>query len=748
LRVYPSREPREPAWCHVEERQLGSFRLLRDDGEPLLEAEGVAFQLLDPERGFLALAPDPRPATPPVFGSAGGPAPPALTRVPSLFVATWPERPTGAADPRARDWLLVSDTELRAEPLILALQARGDRAEHWSSGVESEPGALRRRVTAWLEQRQGGEIGVVFLSGLGSSPGLGSGARAIELALEPATERSCAVALGLIQALAAPAAGVAPRLCFVTRGARAVTPGAAVPGLARAPLWGLARAVPLEEPRLRCVAVDLDPARHALGAVEAEALARELALAGTENGVALRGGARHVERLDTLPCPARRAPPIHSGASYLITGGLGGLGLALCQSLVERGARQLVLASRSGASAGATACVERLRARGVTLLCASLDVGQPLELAALLERIRRELPPLDGVFHAAGVIEDALLRTQSDAGLLRVLRPKLRGAWNLHQQTQREALSHFVSFSSLASLCGSPGQAAYGAANAFLDALAHHRRQQGLCALSVNFGAFAEVGMAARQTPQETARRASWGLGAMDPEAGLEAMYQLLGGELAQAAVAHVDAKAWLSEPSPYRGLSLCEFLGPARASYRPEAPSEVGGGPASRVVAGAPTPRRGRLAPELAELSTCSASSRSARLLQHVRERVAQTLNMVSPDAVEVEVPLLELGMDSLMGVELAHRLGSDLGLRLASTLVYDCPTAAALAAELERQWRLTTGDAVDSGTRAAAPATAEPSPGPAPPRPVSGPAPRVDLEQLNDEQLRALVDEMVARR
>ena len=193
----------------------------------------------------------------------------------------------------------------------------------------------------------------------------------------------------------------------------------------------------------------------------------------------------------------RSAAP-RADATYLITGGHGGLGLAVARWLVEKGARHLVLLSRSGASSAGEEVAADLAAKGATVTTIQADVSNESDLARALSEIRNTMPPLRGVIHAAGVLDDHLLLNLDAESFRRVLAPKVLGAWNLHTLTADLPLDFFVVFSSVASVLGSPGQANYAAANAFLDGLAHDRRSQGLPCLSINWGPWAEVGMAAR----------------------------------------------------------------------------------------------------------------------------------------------------------------------------------------------------------------------------------------------------------
>jgi hypothetical protein len=276
-----------------------------------------------------------------------------------------------------------------------------------------------------------------------------------------------------------------------------------------------------EHPELRAACVDLDPA-HPIEA--AAVLTDELLLANAETRIAWRDGVRLAERLarsaEGIVLP--EAPPIAAERSILITGGFGALGLATARMLVGRGARHLILTGRSGA-AGHEAEVAELEALGATVLAVRADVASAADAERLFAEIAQRMPALAGVIHAAGVLDDGVVTRQTLARLRKAMDPKVAGAWNLHQHTMDLALDFFVLFSSAASLLGSPGQANYAAGNAFLDALAHHRRASGLPGLSINWGG----GMADAATARR--RQEANGVDVIGPEAGFDLLARMLG---------------------------------------------------------------------------------------------------------------------------------------------------------------------------------------------------------------------------
>jgi hybrid polyketide synthase/nonribosomal peptide synthetase FtdB len=332
----------------------------------------------------------------------------------------------------------------------------------------------------------------------------------------------------------------AARLWIVTRGTQPVLAGEPT-NVAGAPVWGLGRTIGFELPELKCTLVDLDPALDASHA--AALLFRQLGVNDAEDQVALRGDRRWVPRLARVTaCSAARSGALSADASYLITGGLGGLGLAVAAWMIEQGARHMVLVGRSTPSTGAAAQVERMRAAGADVTIISADVSVASDVTALFEQMRAGMPPLRGVVHAAGVLDNAPLVDLDAVRLARVLAPKVDGAWNLHTATVHEQLDFFVLFSSAVSVLGSPGQGNYAAANTFLDVLAHFRHRQGLPAISINWGPWVDIGLVASgDFLPASARSGATGVKGITPERGLEAFARALRHDEAQLTVLPFD---------------------------------------------------------------------------------------------------------------------------------------------------------------------------------------------------------------
>ncbi len=444
------------------------------------------------------------------------------------------------------------------------------------------------------------------------------------------------------------------QLVLVTRGAVAVEDGE-VPDLAVAPVWGLVRSAQSENPD-RLLLVDLDPDLEP-GAVEPSWA--ELCVAD-EPQLAVRGGRVLAPRLVRAPGVVEESvTPFDSEGTVLITGGTGGLGVLLARHLAEaHGVRRLVLTSRRGLEAeGAGELVDELAELGCEARVVACDVSDRAQCAALIEEIG-EAHPLRGVIHGAGVLEDGIVASMGVEQVERVMRPKVDGAFHLHELTEGMELSEFVMFSSAAGVIGSPGQANYAAGNAFLDALAQYRRVRGLAGRSLAWGLWAQQsGMTGALDQAGVARLGRGGVLPLESEQGLRLFDDARLLDRALLVPMRVDAAG---------------LRGQARAGMLPAL---------MRGLVRVPARREGSLARRLAGIPE---AEWEAVTLEIVRGEAASVLGHSSAREIDPQAAFTDLGFDSLGAVELRNRLKAITGLRLPATLVFDYPTPVQVAAHL----------------------------------------------------------------
>ena len=372
-------------------------------------------------------------------------------------------------------------------------------------------------------------------------------------------------------------------------------------------------------------------------------------------------------------------------STYLITGGHGGLGLAVAGWLVEKGARHLVLLGRNRSSTASEEVIADLESKGATVAAIQADVSNEADLARALSKIHDSMPPLRGVIHAAGVLDDRLLLNMNIESFHRVLAPKALGAWNLHVLTAELPLDFFVLFSSVASVLGSPGQGNYAAANAFLDGLAHDRRSRGLPGLSVNWGPWADVGMAARAGNSRGA--ASRVMRPLAPAQALAALDRLFEKHApAQAVAMSIDWPVLERSFNGHEPPSMISDL--LREMARP--------GTAKGARESGP-----RLS--MQELLAAPADGRHARLLAHVQKNLAQVMSLEAPE-LDPEESLTNLGLDSLMALELQHSLEESFGAKLPIDLLMGIPSLNEFVTRL-------LGILIKPSAQAAQGSTAEPA-------------------------------------
>lgn len=577
-------------------------------------------------------------------------------------------------------WWHFTDTDLRpAHPLLAPDAWIRLLGEHGFTAVTAhqapgDAGEMFRQQALLTARAAPARRWLVIGDNLGLAPALGDDAMATTLADAPTQLREHGPWDGVVQLVPVCASATDPQPLqdaltlahalnahptpwwIVTRGAI----GDDVGDLAASSLWGFARTVAQEHPELTVRRLDFSTDANVAD------LVHELTHPSEEDQIQLRAHTRLVPRL----APLDRAEPtedftVDPTGTVLIIGGLGGLGLPLARWLGERGARHLVLAGRGPPNDAARTAIERLQIEGLDVRAVRLDVTDEAALASLLAEIAASPAPLRGVIHAAGVLDDGVLRQLSWSRVASVLAPKINGAWLLHRLTRNLPLDFFILFSSSTALLGTPGQANHAAANAWLDALAHHRRAAGLPGLSINWGPWAEVGAAAR--PEVAAHARRHGLGLIPPAKGFHLLGELLIAAPAQAAVLPVT---WAEVPN---GLIQAPFFDEVRS-----VPTAVV--PAASSAAASPD----AVVPANTDWAALPARTRATRLQEFIRDEAAAVLGLDSGARLDPAKGFFALGMDSLTAVELRNRLQTALGRSLPSTVIFDHPSCAALATHL----------------------------------------------------------------
>lgn len=496
----------------------------------------------------------------------------------------------------------------------------------------------------WIEVLTGGDyLGVVAVCA--------GSARGVSFAEE---RRQCEACLSIAQALVKSSGP--RRLCVITGGSQPA-PGLTAPvAPAHAAVWGLITGLIIEHPeidtRLIDLDADVDTAKTLSGLVAA-------IVNPTEHRMAIRGDRVFAPRLTRYRSAPMQEFRFTAQGTYLITGGMGALGIATAKWIASRGGGHLVLMSRKNPSPEVLEECQSIEAFGARVFLRAADVANKTQLDEIIAEIDRELPPLRGVFHAAGVVDDALFANLTWPRLQEAMRPKILGARNLDDATSGRSLDMFVLYSSASAILGSLGQANYAAANAWLDALAHDRRQRGETALSVNWGPWAGAGMTQRSGASSLFERQGFRM--LAPTDAFRALEALLQSDVPQAQVLPVDwdkvrkSQVWLAQPELFADIDR-------ESPPAPRASSQEHKAIVRRILA---TPAR----------------ARETLILKMITERAAAVLGNADANELSPHTALSELGMDSFTATELVQQLEAIAGRSLSPTIVFQHPTLAALA-------------------------------------------------------------------
>ncbi|MEW6234619.1 MAG: type I polyketide synthase [Candidatus Omnitrophota bacterium] len=579
----------------------------------------------------------------------------------AVFIAQAPGKAAPAAKARGT-WLLFADAQGLAKQIAALIEEKGENSvlvypgavfEHRNEKDYRIDPANRedyRRLLSELKKNTSPLRSIAYLWSLDN-------ADADHLSVEDlqaATVKDAGCVLRLVQSLSL-WVSPPPRLWLATRSAQPVIEGDRLSGLAQSPQWGLGKTIALEHPEFWGGIVDLpSPALP----TDALTLLAELLDPDGEDHIAYRNSRRYAARLVRRPPSAVRRPAISADGAYLITGGLGALGLQAAHWLASQGARRLALVGRQGSSSeAARQTVRDLQAAGVEILVISADVSNERDMQNLFAQLK-SWAPLRGIVHAAGIPGYRPLAEMEVGDIQRMFASKTAGTWRLHQYAKNLDLDFFVCYSSMVSLWGAKGQGHYAAANLFLDAFAHYRLAHNLPAQSINWGPIIGGGMFSPDDQDELARIGVTASPLSDSASTLQAMME---SDIVSAAVADID---WRLFKGAYeaRGRRL---LFERMETSREDSPSTK-------------TAKKETL---LEQIGQAPLSRRRELLNSHLQNALASVLGIESSKTLDPQRGFFDMGMDSLTAIELKNRLENDLGVSLPSTLAFDHSTLQTLA-------------------------------------------------------------------
>ncbi len=575
--------------------------------------------------------------------------------------------PTARPDAHRGRWLVIPDRAGFAHEVAALVRAGGGTTVEAPTSAMSAPGAVGGitgpgPLADWLaaELARSAVAGILVASPL-DADAVADPAEGLRLA--------AGVPIAALRAAASARASGGPRVWLLSRGALPATGRTPPSAVLAGAVSGVARVAALEQPGSWGGHIDLDPAGERAG--EAARVLEEVSHVLEEDQRALRDGRRLGPVLVPVERPDAIARPLRQDGTYLVTGAFGGLGRDVVRWLAGRGARSLALLGRRGASSPEDRrSLEDLADTGVTVLELRADVGDEVSLRAALARIAAERPALAGVVHLAGTMSNRTIEQLQPSEVAAALHGKALGAWRLHELTLGHDLDCFVGFSSIAATWGSLGQAHYAAANAVLEALACRRHAMGLPATVIAWGPWATDGMFTADAERALGRV---GVLSISPSAALDVLGRVIAQGEAVVTAAAADLGALRAAAASRRARPILAGIGAAETGAVPP------------LVAAPPRDAADPLVRALDErLAGAGQAERTAILEAHLLVRAAEVLGFAPGDLPDPRTGFHDLGMDSLMAVELRRRLESDLGRTLPATLAFDHPNARALAVHL----------------------------------------------------------------
>ena len=660
----------DEAWVHTrlrsverDDTQVVDIQVYDVAERPVAELEGLAVRLLPLDKVQL-----PRAGTDDLF-----------------YRAAWRKSVRGAAPEEDRapaSWMIFADAKGVGVTLASRLEARGHHCHLvYRDDAYAQPGIRKWTVNErqphqfrrLLEQFAASETipcdGVVYLWGL-DAPSM----EGLTLArLKSGSEMMCRGALGILHALAETRTTNATgrRLWFVTANTQKIEGPHQHIDPVQAPLWGLGRTVAIEYPGIWGGLIDLQLNGHRTPDIDL--LEAELLYPDGETQIAISaGGQRNVPRFVKQPLAELPAqlPRVRGDATYLVTGGLGMLGRSAAKWLIRKGAKHLVLTGRNASPEAAQEVFSAAEIKSAAIHVVAADISREEDVSRLMQTISNELPPLKGVVHSAGVLDDGILAQLDWDRFASLFAPRVYGSWLLHEYTKSLELDFFILKSSLLSLLGSAGQGNYTASSSFLDSLAAHRRAADLPARAINWSAWSGGGLATISGARGEAMWSSLGVKFVSPDIAMQAFDKLMHRDVDQIAVAVADWPTYSGKvgtpPFLAELLNRNEVFGSSKFALgkitTPDAPPVAVNGQARQQL--------------------------FSRLQQHIMAKLGFT------EAIDPDQPLSELGLDSLMSVNLSNSLEDEFGIPLSVTELIKGPTINQLVDHMIDEFGVTIPD------------------------------------------------------
>jgi acyl transferase domain-containing protein/acyl carrier protein len=504
--------------------------------------------------------------------------------------------------------------------------------------------------------------------------------------LKEIIEHSCKSLLNLIQLMVNYEWNTFPQLWVLTNNACQTGDTSTPIEISQSSLLGMGKIMALEHPELWGGNIDIQMSEQSI-----ETLFNEMSLDEHINDpVAIRNnGKSYSAKLKEIRLNKQTSPIIiKPNATYLITGGLGSLGLITAKWLIDKGAKHILLSGRKGPGPDIKEKIVLMTKDDVHIDTQQLDVSDLSSISNAFEQIKQTMPPLKGIIHSAGVLDDGAITFQNWKRFHKVIAPKIYGAWNLHTLTQTMDIDFFILFSSVVSTMGNPGQSNYAAANAFLDGLAHYRKSKQLPVTCINWGPWDTEGMAGGNETIRDIFHAN-GFQLINPESGIDALDRIVSEKLTQIAVINCQFKKFLDQNS-VKKYGFYSLLTDVQAHMTLPDPLKK--------------PEKSAL---FLKLEAASSDERLDILEHYIKNKIVQLMGLDSVDEVDSRKRLFDLGIDSLMAVELRNHFKAILGIPLSSTLLFDYPTIEALlhylieALNFETQEEITQPETLESNQR-----------------------------------------------